>query len=187
MIKIDKNGIEGEELESLKYIKGRAAISRIILPVTRFLRAINAEKYIAGGERLLDIGCGDGYFIKRLKIEKRYGLDKLLGDEVTDKLDFQDNFFDYVTMLAVIEHIKEPELLLKEIHRVLKPNGKFIFTTPKKQAEFLFRLYAKDIDEEHETYFDVEKIKKLAGNMFELVGYKTFIFGLNQVFCLQKK
>ena len=45
MIKIDENGIEGEELDSLGYIKGRIGISRIILPVTRFLRAINAEKY----------------------------------------------------------------------------------------------------------------------------------------------
>jgi len=78
-------------------------------------------------------------------------------------------------------------LLFREIHRVLKPNGKFIFTTPKRQAEFLFRLYAKDIDEEHESYFDIEKVKNLAGNMFEIEDYKTFIFGLNQVFCLQKK
>jgi len=187
MIKIDENGIEGEELDSLGYIKGRIGISRIILPVTRLLRAISAEKYIAGGKRLLDIGCGDGYFIKRLKIKERYGLDKLLGDEVTDKLNFPNAFFDYVTMLAVIEHIEEPSLLFREIHRVLKPNGKFIFTTPKKQAEFLFRLYAKDIDEEHESYFDLEKVKKLAENMFEIEDYKTFIFGLNQVFCLQKK
>ena len=44
MIKIDENGIEGEELDSLGYIKGRIGISRIILPVTCFLRAINAEK-----------------------------------------------------------------------------------------------------------------------------------------------
>ena len=79
MIKIDKNGLAGEQLESLRYIKGRIGISRIILPITRFLRAINAEKYIAGGERLLDIGCGDGYFIKRLKIKERFGLDNLLG------------------------------------------------------------------------------------------------------------
>ena len=43
------------------------------------------------------------------------------------------------------------------------------------------------IDEEHESYFDLEKVKKPAGNMFEIEDYKTFIFGLNPVFCLQKK
>ena len=187
MIKIDKNGIEGDELNSLGYIKGRIGISRIILPVTRFLRAINAEKYIAGGERLLDIGCGDAYFIKRLKIKERYGLDKLLGDEVTSTLEFPDNFFDYVAMLAVIEHIAEPLVLFREICRVLKPKGRFIFTTPKKQAEFLLRLYARNIDEEHESYFDQKRVKELAEDMFEVVGYHTFIFGLNQAYCLQKK
>ncbi|UCD66496.1 MAG: class I SAM-dependent methyltransferase [Deltaproteobacteria bacterium] len=186
MIVIDKNGIKGDELNNLGYIKGRFGIGRIVLPITRFLRTINAESYINDGERLLDIGCGDGYFIKRLKIKERYGLDKLLGDEVKDKLNFPDSFFDYVTMLAVIEHIDEPAVLFKEIHRVLKPNGKFVFTTPKKQAELLFRLYAKNIDEEHESYFDHDKVKELARDMFTIVDYKTFILGLNQVYSLQK-
>ena len=187
MLIIDEKGIKGEELADLGYIKRRIGIGRIILPVTRYLRAVNAEKYITRKERLLDIGCGDGYFIKRSKCRKRYGLDKLLGDEVTTALDFPDGFFDYVTMLAVIEHITEPLPLLKEIYRVLKPKGRFVFTTPKKQAEFFLRLYARDIDEEHETYFDLKRVRSLAEGMFEIDGYHTFIFGLNQVFCLQKK
>jgi SAM-dependent methyltransferase len=187
MIKITDKGIEGVELINLGYIKRRRGIGRIILPVTRYLRAINAEKYINTGERLLDIGCGDSYFIKRLKCKERYGLDKLLGDEVTDSIKFPDTHFDYVSMLAVIEHIKNPKLILREIHRVLKPKGKFVFTTPKKQAEMLIRLYAKDIDEEHESYFDYERVKELAGDLFEIVGHHTFILGLNQAYCLQKK
>jgi 2-polyprenyl-3-methyl-5-hydroxy-6-metoxy-1,4-benzoquinol methylase len=187
MIVINEKGIKGAELGDLGYIKRRIGIGRIILPVTRFLRAINAEKYINKGERLLDIGCGDGYFIKRSKCKERYGLDKLLGDEVTTKLDFPEAFFDYVTMLAVVEHIEEPLSLFREISRVLKPKGRFVFTTPKKQAEFFLRLYAKDIDEEHESYFDQKRVRRLAENMFEVVGYHTFIFGLNQAYCLQKK
>ncbi|MFC1844607.1 methyltransferase domain-containing protein [Thermodesulfobacteriota bacterium] len=187
MIIIDENGAQGAELDDLGYIKRRVGIGRIILPVTRYLRAVNAERYIDRGEQLLDIGCGDGYFIKRSKCKKRYGLDKLLGDEVTSALDFPDAFFDYVTMLAVIEHIAEPLPLLIEICRVLKPRGRFVFTTPQKQADFFLRLYAKNIDEEHETYFDLKRVKDLAGDMFEIRGYHTFIFGLNQTYCLEKK
>ena len=187
MIKIDENGIEGEELDSLGYIKGRIGISRIILPVTCFPRAINAEKYINSGERLLDIGCGDGYFIKRSKCKERYGLDKLLGDEVTSILEFPDNFFDYVAMLAVIEHIAEPLVMFREIYRVLKPKAGSSLQPPKKQTEFLLRLYARNIDEEHESYFDQKRVKELAEDMFEVVGYHTFILGLNQVYCLEKK
>ena len=186
MIKITREGQSGANLESLGYIKRRRLIGRIILPVTRYLRAINAEKYIKPAERLLDIGCGDGFFLRRSKCKERFGLDKLLGDEVSDKLDFPDSYFDYVTMLAVIEHLSNPEDIMKEVARVLKPGGYFIITTPRQAAEWLIKIYAKNIDEEHKSYFDYDRMKGLAGVMFDIVGYHKFIFGLNQVFCLQK-
>jgi ubiquinone/menaquinone biosynthesis C-methylase UbiE len=186
MIKITREGQSGANLESLGYIKRRRLIGRIILPVTRYLRAINAEKYIKPAERLLDIGCGDGFFLRRSKCKERFGLDKLLGDEVNDKLDFPDSYFDYVTMLAVIEHLSNPEDIMKEVARVLKPGGYFIITTPRQAAEWLIKIYAKNIDEEHKSYFDYDRMKGLAGVMFDIVGYHKFIFGLNQVFCLQK-
>ena len=174
-------------MEQLGYISGRKGIARFVLPVTRYLRAVNVERYIESRERLLDIGCGDGYFIRRSQCTERYGLDKRMGDEVTDSLDFPDNHFDYVTMLAVIEHIADPMALLKEIHRVLKPGGRLVFTTPKKQAELLIRLYAKNIDEEHETYYDLDQVREAAGDLYGIQGHHTFIFGLNQCFCLVKR
>ena len=174
-------------MAQLGYISGRRGIGRVVLPVTRFLRAVNAERYIDPRERLLDIGCGDGYFLLRSKCTERYGLDKRIGDDVGDSLDFSDNYFDYVTMLAVIEHIDDPKPLLKEIHRVLKPGGRLVFTTPKKQAEFLIRLYVKNIHEEHEAYYDLDKVRELANGLFDIRGHHTFIFGLNQAFCLVKK
>ena len=109
-----------------------------------------------------------------------------MGDEVTDTLDFPANHFDYVTMLAVIEHIIDPLILMKEVHRVLKPGGRFIMTTPKQAAEFLIHLYVRDIEEEHEIYFDQDSMKIMIDGLFEMANYSTFILGLNQVFCLEK-
>ena len=190
MITMTKNGTSGASLDELGYIDKRSFIGRIVLPVTRWLRAINVEKYIdrdAGpNQRLLDIGCGDGYFLKRSNCEECIGLDKRLGDEVTDTLDFPANHFDYVTMLAVIEHIIDPLILMKEVHRVLKPGGRFIMTTPKQAAEFLIHLYVRDIEEEHEIYFDQDSMKIMIDGLFEMANYSTFILGLNQVFCLEK-
>lgn len=184
MIRYAAGEAGGEALPPLGYIEGRGLVGRVVLPLTRWLRAVNAERYIGAGERLLDIGCGDGYFLRRQRMAERIGLDKRLGDEVTDRLDFPDDHFDCVTMLAVIEHIAEPEPITAEIHRVLKPGGRFVFTTPKRSAEFLIRLYARDIEEEHETYFDLARVEALAGERFELTGHHTFILGLNQAFCL---
>ena len=83
MMTITAEGISGNTMEELDYIESRSLIGRIVMPITRWLRAINAEPYISSGERLLDIGCGDGYFIKRqTKITERYGLDMRLGEKV---------------------------------------------------------------------------------------------------------
>ena len=75
---------------------------------------------------------------------------------------------------------------MKEVHRVLKPGGRFIMTTPKQAAEFLIHLYVRDIEEEHEIYFDRESMKVMVEGLFEVTDYSTFILGLNQVFCLEK-
>ncbi|MBU2528609.1 MAG: class I SAM-dependent methyltransferase [Candidatus Omnitrophota bacterium] len=186
MIKIINGQIYGSPPDDLSYIGGRGILGRLILPMTRFMRYSNVKKYIIPSERLLDIGCGDAYFLQKINCREKYGIDKLMGEEITDKLDFPDNYFDYITMLAVIEHVKKPDEIISEIHRALKPGGKFIFTTPRKSAEKLIRLYAKDIDSEHESYFDYEKVEKLAAGLFRIYGFNTFIFGMNQVFALEK-
>ncbi|EKD25927.1 MAG: hypothetical protein ACD_79C01437G0004 [uncultured bacterium] len=117
---------------------------------------------------------------------KRYGIDKIYGDAFNGSLDFTDAYFDYVTMLAVIEHFNDPEAVFKEIHRILKPDGLFIFTTPKDKSEKIIKIYEKNIEEQHESYFDPEKVQNLSKNLFEISGFRTFIFGLNQIFVLKK-
>lgn len=185
MIKIVGNEvISGEFPEAGCYTKGKLIVGKIFPYITRWWRAYCAEKYISPAERLLDIGCGDGYFLRRCKCNERFGLDKLLGDEIKDKLNFSDSYFDCVTMLAVIEHLSDPRNIIKEICRVLKPNGKLIITTPRKNADLVLRIYVKNIHIEHSTYFDTDKLKKLTDGMFEIVTCKKFMWGLNQVFVL---
>jgi ubiquinone/menaquinone biosynthesis C-methylase UbiE len=48
---------------------------------------------------------------------------KLIQGRVDAKLPFPNKSFDAVTALAIIEHVEHPEVMLKEIHRVLKPGG----------------------------------------------------------------
>ena len=176
----------GAALPPLGYSSHRGLLSRMILPVTRELRVRNVMRYIEPGQRLLDIGCGDGYFLRAAPFKERYGLDKQLGDDVKAGLPFEAGFFDAVSMLAVIEHIADVKALLAEIHRVLKPGGRLVLTTPKKAADALIRIYVRNVDEEHDTYFDREMIVRLTAGRFDVTGHHTFILGLNQAFCLQK-
>jgi SAM-dependent methyltransferase len=112
--------------------------------------------------RLLDVGCGEHHrFLKSTQFADKYGLDRLAGrnghepgpDVVTrldcdietiDRLPFEDEYFDVVTMLAVFEHIDPQRLvhLMAEVKRVLKPGGLCILTTPAAWTDAVLRVLA---------------------------------------------
>jgi len=147
------------------------------------------------GERLLDIGCGDGIigYFARNDYKEIYGVDvsdialKLAGgrgvitkkiNANNDALPFEDNYFDAVTCLDVIEHVFEPACLINEISRVLKKGGFLIVITPNiRYWHHLFDLILKGRfprtsgDTEHYdgghlhyfTYKDIETILEIKG------------------------
>jgi SAM-dependent methyltransferase len=102
-------------------------------------------------ERLLDLGCSAGHdtcWFSR-KAGTAYGLDYsqeaieeaqrhypdlkfVQGSAIS--LPFEDNYFDVVTFIEVLEHLplRDEVPAIKEIHRVLKPGGILIFSTPHK-------------------------------------------------------
>jgi SAM-dependent methyltransferase len=103
-----------------------------------------------GGESLLDIGCGDGSFTvllkEALKAKEAAGIE--IAPEVVAVLEkkgikayqldideqpfpFPQESFDMVYCGEIIEHIFNTDHLLEEVRKVLKPDGKAIFTTPK--------------------------------------------------------
>lgn len=104
----------------------------------------------AGTKRLLDIGCGEGKFLGglRQKADQLYGVDvdankiQLAGENypfvnfscVSDvkKLAFKDQFFEVVTLLDVLEHLDDEKATIKEIGRLLKPNGLLILSVPNQ-------------------------------------------------------
>ncbi len=96
--------------------------------------------------RILDVGSCTGYNLHLLsKFGTVYGVDvekkaveyckmrgfkriRLLKNGL--KLPFKDNFFDIITCLDVLEHIREDEDYLKELYRVLSPGGNLVLFTP---------------------------------------------------------
>lgn len=119
-------------------------------------RYMVAEQLTGRGGRILDIGCGEGYLLRRLegKFEELYGLDVspsrlreaeqkvkelcpagiskfiFVEGNADERLPFPDGYFDVITCIAVIEHVYDIFSLVKEMHRVLKPSGYVIAQVP---------------------------------------------------------
>lgn len=77
-----------------------------------------------------DINPGDIAFAKQLNADIPN-----LSYQVEDALNlsFPDNHFDLIISVEVIEHVGQPERMMEEIQRVLKPNGWLIITYPREE------------------------------------------------------
>ena len=107
--------------------------------------------------KVLDLGCGDGDYGKRLK---GLGFDVTAADidtarfrykneiefkhcDITKQLPFTDNYFDYVLLMEVVEHLRNPYVVLAEINRIIKGGGSLVISTPnilslKSRFRYLF-------------------------------------------------
>ena len=80
-------------------------------------------------KRILNIGCGYSevgtHFLDLYP--RREEVIKYNAD--TDKIPFEDNFFDEVITEFVFEHLKDRRLFLSEVYRVLNRGGKLRLVT----------------------------------------------------------
>lgn len=86
----------------------------------------------------LDLGCADKFLEPACKAKgwKYLGIDYDQVDFERDLLPFADDSIDIAASLAVIEHVREPDLFLGEIFRLLKPGGLIYLSTPNFQLDF---------------------------------------------------
>lgn len=149
-------------------------------------RIIQIKKYISNG-RLLDIGCALGFFLDEArgdfdtygveisKFAAEYSKEKL-GLQVTDgrflDVEFEDEFFDCITLWDVIEHLPNPTLNLKKAYKLLKSDGLLVLSTGDINS-FTAKLMGKHwhliLPPQHIYYFSQETIKKL----LEKTGFKV--------------
>lgn len=98
------------------------------------------------------------------------------------------NTYNIVTMLAVMEHIDPDKIqgVFQEIYRILKPDGRFILTTPAPKSERL--LHILGFDKGHKKYYSIYEIRGLlieAG--FYSMQWDIFQLGYNQWVCAMKE
>jgi SAM-dependent methyltransferase len=129
----------------------------------------SVNRYLKG--RVLDLGCGIGDYLRYNKAAVGADINKYnvqycnhMGCEAyvidNDTLPFEAHCFDGVMLDNVLEHLTGPDVVIKEISRVLKPGGILVVVVPGRKG---FQM-----DPDHKIFYDEKKLQSL----FEKHGYQ---------------
>ncbi|MFH1827802.1 MAG: class I SAM-dependent methyltransferase [Nanoarchaeota archaeon] len=154
---------------------------------------------------VLEIGCSNGELLNFLPKSIKYtGIDtnedfvkkaKELHPEqnflcftINEKKEIPVEKFHSIVLLALIEHLEDPLIVLIKLKKHLYPNGKIIITTPSPTSHYILTigaklgLFSKEALEEHHNYYTKRDLFNLFNTAnFKILHYKQFQFGLNQV------
>lgn len=147
-------------------------------------------------ETALEIGCGNGngtklikkHFLakniiaidldeKMINIAQKRNKDASVTYKVMDasKLDFPDSYFNAVFDFGIIHHIPNWKDCIKEVHRVLKPNGEFILEEVSIETftKGIGRLWRKLSDHPYDYMFTPKQFTDYLNQAgFEILNYK---------------
>lgn len=189
--------------DAISLTRGNGKLERLLAQ----LRAKKANELIPDelrSGRILDIGCGSNpYFLSHTYFSEKFAIDQLENDHCpvdidwhvlnlhnNYQLEFDDDYFSAITMLAVVEHLDPVVLsqLVGEIYRVLVHGGVFIMTTPAAWSDGILHTMAKiglvskeEIDE-HQYAYTLPLLGWYMGKAgFEMdkLEFGYFEFGLN--------
>lgn len=157
----------------------------------------------APGKRVLDIGCGTGFFSKMLieigyevtsidssplalEYSSQRGLSNLVSGDAL-KMPFPDGSFDAAFALDILEHLDDEDAALREWKRVLKPKGILIVFVPAlsflwgpqdKKLDHKRRYTRESLRKKLEKFLFVEKISYFNTLLFLPVFLSRYLFSL---------
>jgi ubiquinone/menaquinone biosynthesis C-methylase UbiE len=160
--------------------------------INRFYRKLVSQARRQKPKTILDVGCGEGFTITRIKKALPYstieGTDisqssldfaqkihqniRFQASDVQQKIPYNDDSFDLVLCTEVLEHLKRPEKALKELARVTKKTC--IISVPHEPYFSISNLSrGKNIrmlgkDPEHINFWNTKSIRKVLGKMFAI-------------------
>lgn len=157
--------------------------------------------------RVLEVGCGCGATLSKLKymwpnaqvsgIElseeiariRAHTMDIVSGNIETMELSYEKGSFDYIMFGDVLEHLFDPEAILKKLTPFLKENGRFLCSIPNIMHESVIRALLKGefnykdqgiLDRTHIRFFTLDSIVKMLKACGLKIENLTATFGVSQ-------
>lgn len=186
-----------EGVYDVDYYYGRQAKPQLVYRLNRRTDEVEhaLRTYTAGPlQTIVDVGTADGLMLE--KLQERLGsltfigldysprllavtnlgdINKIQGD--AQKLPLAPGIADAIIATAVIEHVPDPAQMLRACHRLLRPNGLLIITTPDSTMEQIATLIGLLKDTGHQETFNLQGLCALCeANQFEVVKASKFMF-----------
>ncbi len=162
-----------------------------------------AYPHLNSGSRVCDLGCGlEMAFLDFAedKIARGVGIDDQVENgthgrwqrihaDLRGRLPFDDGQFDHVVMLAVFEHLVQPEFVVREAFRILVPGGSLIMTWPAAMVDPILNvlhtlhLVSDEMEsDEHQKRIPVSEVQRLLERAgFQEFHHERFELGLNNL------
>jgi ubiquinone/menaquinone biosynthesis C-methylase UbiE len=162
-----------------------------------------AYPHLRPGSRVCDLGCGlEMAFLDFAedKIAEGVGVDdqvesgtlgrwQRIHADLRARLPFADGRFDHVAMLAVFEHLLQPETVLREAWRILVPGGSLIMTWPAALVDPIlsvlhgFGLVSDEMEsDEHQKRVPLSEVQEMLRRAgFQSFLHRKFELGLNNL------
>jgi SAM-dependent methyltransferase len=151
-------------------------------------RARAVLPHVAGN--LMDLACGDNRLVRRYG--SGVGVD-IVGYGSVDvvcpdlgQLPFRDGEFDTVTILAALNYFDDPVSVLREVRRVLKPDGTVLVTLLNKTLSKLWHRVRERGTTPRPALDDPELASCLEAAGMRAVGRKRFMLGLNMIYSIKR-
>ncbi len=145
-------------------------------------------------ENMLEIGCGRGEMLRNFKNlglnvkgidispeapKFHDDIEIRVCDVENQSLPYEDNTFDIVYSKSVLEHFYYPERYMKEVYRVLKPNGKILTLVPDWEVNY--KTYFDDYT--HRTPFTKVSLE----DILKIHNFKdVYVYKFRQLPCVWK-
>lgn len=141
------------------------------------------------GARIVDLGCGSGRLLDTLaqlgsvsaldmnpdsvEIAKSRGHEDVQVGKV-EALPWEDETFDLLTSLDVLEHTADDRVALREYRRVVRDGGRLLITVPAYEALWS----SHDVQNQHYRRYDRPMLRQLAGDVGLTVERMTYFNSL---------